>query len=401
MSPLKKNASRRPGKAVRPSFANVTRAVVDLTAFRHNLDVIRRRLAPGTDMLLVVKSDAYGHGMVPIARAAERQKSVVYFGVATAEEALELRDAGIRKPILLLAPAHPPRLPELVQKNISFSVSSVGEARLLDRVARKAKRRVKIHAEVDTGMGRLGADYTRALDFLFAVHRLSAVEMEGAYTHFPCADQASSATSERQVRIFSMLIELFRELYPGSGVLRYAHAANSAGTFRFANAHFNLVRPGLAAYGVSPVDGVKLKPILSLRTRIAYLKTVEAGTPISYRSTYRTRRRSVIATLPVGYSSGYPLRLSNRARVLIGGRSFPVAGRVTMDQIMVDLGDWRGARLWEEAVLIGEGSGRRSERETGAGHGKITVDELARLADTIPYEILCGIHPKIPRIYTA
>lgn len=376
-----------------PSKKSVTRADISLAAFRHNLGVLRSRLAPAVRMLLVVKSDAYGHGMVPIAREAERNAAVVYFGVAAAEEAFELRRSGIRKPILLLAPVHPSFARELILKNISFSVSSLEEARRIDRAAKSAGRRAKIHAEVDTGMGRLGADYVRALDFLFALRRLESVELEGAYTHFPGADEPQTRTSERQVRIFKMVIELFRELYPGRDTLRFTHAANSAGTFRFADAHFNLVRPGLAAYGVNPLSakvklGARLKPVLSLRTQIAYLKTVEAGTPISYHSTYRTRRRSVIATLPIGYSSGYPLRLSNRSRVLIRGRSFPVAGRVTMDQIMVDLGAWKGCRLWEEAVLIGDSGGQR-----------ITAEELAGLAGTIPYEILCGIHPKIPRIY--
>lgn len=376
--------------AMSPSKKNVTRAEVSLSALRHNLSELRRRLAPGAKMLLVVKSDAYGHGMVAVARAAEREASVVYFGVASPDEALELRRAGIRKPVLLLAPAHPSRLRELLSAGVTLAVSTAAEAKGIDRAARAAGRRAKLHAEVDTGMGRLGADYTQALEFLFALQKLESVELEGAYTHFPGADEPGARTSERQVRIFRMAVELFRELYPGS--LRYAHAANSAGTLRFRDAHFNLVRPGLAAYGVNPISaplpsGVRLKPVMSLKTRIACLRPAAAGTTVSYHSLYRTRRPSLLATLPVGYSSGYPLRLSNRSRVLIGGRSFPVAGRVTMDQIVVDLGNFQKARLWDEAILIG-----------GSGRDRITAEELARLAGTIPYEILCGIHPKIPRI---
>lgn len=377
-----------------PSKKNVTQARVSLGALRQNLRTIRARLSAGTGILFVVKSDAYGHGMVPVAREAERDAGVVYFGVASPEEALELRRSGVRKPILLLAPAYPARLRELVQADISFAVSSVGEARAIDRAARSAKKRVRVHAEVDTGMGRLGVDHVRALEFFFAVQKFPSLLLEGAYTHFPSADDPSSRLSERQLRIFRMAVELFRELYPAPDTLRYTHAANSAGALRFRESHFNLVRPGIAVYGVDPFpavlpDRARFKPVMSLVTRIAYLKTVPAGTPISYRSTYRTRRRSVIATLPVGYSSGYPLRLSNRARVLVRGRSFPVAGRVTMDQIMVDLGGWKGARLWEEVVLLG-----------GSGARRITAEALAREAGTIPYEILCGIHPKVPRVYT-
>ncbi len=372
---------------------SVTRAEISLSALRHNLGQLRRRLAPGAKMLLVVKSDAYGHGMVTVARAAQREPAVVYFGVAAADEALELRRAGIRKPVLLLAPAHPSRLRELVAANITFAVSTIGEARGIDRAARAAGKRVKLHAEVDTGMGRLGADYTEALEFLFALQKLESVDLEGAYTHFSGADDPGTQASDRQIRIFRMAVELFRELYPG--VLQFAHAANSAGTFRFKDAHFNLVRPGLAVYGVNPMSsrlpaGVHLKPVLSLKTRIACLRPAAAGTTVSYHSLYRTRRPSLLATLPVGYSSGYPLRLSNRSRVLIGGQSFPIAGRVTMDQIVVDLGGFKGARLWDEAVLIG-----------ASGRERITAEELAAMAGTIPYEILCGIHTKIPRIPVA
>jgi len=369
---------------------SVNRAEVRLGAFRRNLARIRSRLSPGARILLVVKSDAYGHGMVPMARAAARDASVVYFGVAAPEEAMTLRDSGFRKPVLLLAPAHPDWTAPLIRAGITFSVSSAEEGARLDRAARRLGRRVKLHAEVDTGMGRLGEDHRRALAFLFSLHKLKSVELEGAYTHFPGADQPDEARTQRQVRIFQMAVELFRDMHPAS--LRYAHAANSAGLFRFRSAHFNLVRPGLSAYGVNPLGAGPdpgLEPVMSLTTRIAFLKTVEAGTCISYRSTYRTRGRSVIATLPIGYSSGYPVGLSNRSRVLIRGRSFPIAGRVTMDQIMVDLGAWKGARLWEEAVLIG-----------ASGRERITAEELARHAGTISYEILCGIHPKVPRIYT-
>jgi alanine racemase len=329
--------------------------------------------------------------MVAMARAAEADTSVVYFGVAAASEALELRRSGLRKPILVLAPVHPSQILELVRNKITLAVSSIVEAQAVDRAARRAGLPAKIHAELDTGMGRLGEAYGRALKFLFSLKKLTHVRLEGAYTHFPGADGASTALSKQQIKIFGMVVDLFRELYPGT--LPFAHMANSAGLLKFEDAHFNLVRPGLAAYGVNPVGtrpDQQLRPVMSVRTRVAFLKTVERGTPISYGSTYRTKSRSVIATLPIGYSSGYPLRLSNRSRVLIRGRSFKVAGRVTMDQIMVDLGGWTGARLWEEVTLIGV-----------SGRERVSAEELARLSGTIPYEILCGIHPKVPRMYTA
>lgn len=377
-----------------PIPPNVNRAEVRLSAFRRNLARIRASVPAGAGILLVVKSDAYGHGMVRMATEAAKVPAVVYFGVATAEEALALRASGIRKPVLLLAPAHPAWTEELLRKKVSFSVSSLREAARIDRVAARTGRRAVIHAEVDTGMGRLGAAEHEALEFLFALHRLRSVTLEGAYTHFPCADDSKDPLTQRQIRVFGMAVDLFRDMHPGS--LKYAHTANSAALFSTGASHFNLVRPGLSAYGVNPLGERSrgpaalsgLEPVMSLKTRIAFLKSVPAGTAISYRSTYRTRTRSTIATLPIGYSSGYSLRLSNRARVLIRGRSFPVVGRVTMDQIMVDLGRWKGARLWEDVTLFG-----------GNGRGRIPVETLASLSGTIPYEVLCAVHPKIPRIY--
>ncbi|MBP9733742.1 MAG: alanine racemase [Candidatus Omnitrophica bacterium] len=375
---------------------SVNRADISLPAFRRNLARIRARVAPDAGMLLVVKSDAYGHGMLRMAREAAREKGVVYFGVASPEEAVALRGSGIRKPILLLTPPHPRWIRGLVQADISISVSSLEEAARISKAAVQQRRRVKIHAEVDTGMGRLGTDPSKALQLFFSLHKLKSLELEGAYTHFPCADEHSPAICEGQIAVFGMAVELFRDMHPGA--LRYAHTANSAALFRLKQSHFNLVRPGLSAYGVDPMCGIDrsprsipdLEPVMSLKTKIAFLKEVPAGTCISYRSTYKTRARSVIATLPIGYSSGYSLRLSNQSKVLIRGRFFPVAGRVTMDQIMVDLGSWKGARLWEDVVLIGK-----------SGQRRISAEELARLSGTIPYETLCGIHPKVPRIYSS
>lgn len=377
-----------------PNPLSVNRADISLPAFRRNLARIRALVAPAAGMLLVVKSDAYGHGMLRMAHEAAKEKGVVYFGVASPEEALTLRASGVREPILLLAPAHPDCIRSLVRAQISMSVSSLAEAARISQAAVQLRTRAKIHAEVDTGMGRLGIDQPRALQLFFSLHKLKSLVLEGAYTHFPSADEQSSGICERQIAVFGMAVELFRDMHPGA--LRYAHTANSAALFRLKQSHFNLVRPGLSAYGVDPLCDLRrsrsaipgLEPVMSLKTKIAYLKEVPAGTCISYRSTYKTRARSVIATLPIGYSSGYSLRLSNQAKVLIRGRFFPVAGRVTMDQIMVDLGSWKGARLWEDVVLIGK-----------SGQRQITAEDLARLSGTIPYETLCGIHPKVSRVY--
>jgi len=337
----------------------------------------------------VVKSEAYGHGMAAVAKAAEKEKRVAYLGVSTADEALELRSAGIRLPVLILSVVHPRQAGALIRSRISLTVSSTEEALAVNLAAKRLGVKAAVHAELDTGMGRLGTWYVDALSFLFRINSLPWIRLEGAYTHFPAADAQEEDFSKRQIKIFTMAAELFRQMYPRG--LRYLHMANSAGVLRFPEAHFNLARPGIMAYGINPIDKrlrLRLKPVLSFKTRVILIKEVRKGVTISYGRTYSAGRDTRIAVLPVGYSYGYPYHLSNKARVLIRGQSYPVAGRVTMDHLMVDIGPHSPVRIWDEAVLIGS-----------QGQERITAEDLAKQAGTISYEIVCSLNLKVPRVY--
>jgi alanine racemase len=362
---------------------------IDLGALRHNVRRIRKQLRPGTGLMIIVKAEAYGHGMVRIAREVAKLAGVAYLGVSSSAEAFRLRDARIRKPILVLGVVHPRDAAEIVRRGVTATVSSLDEARMLDRAAARTGRRARVHVELDTGMGRLGVWCAEAIRLVHAVHELAHVELEGVFTHFPSADEEDARFSRFQIEAFEKAVDYCQELF--GRPIRYVHMANSAGLVAYRDAHFTLVRPGLAVYGLNPAkrtQALGLKPVLTLKSRAAFLKTVEKGRTISYARTHVTPRPTRIATVPLGYSSGYPVSLSNRAHVLIRGRRYPVVGRVTMDHLMVDVGLKHPVRRWDEVVLIG-----RSGRE------RIRAEELAGLAGTIPYEIVTRLGLGVPRIY--
>lgn len=358
---------------------------IDLSALRHNLRLIHGRLRPGTDVLMVVKAEAYGHGMVPVARAIEKDKSAVYLGVSTTSEAFRLREEGIRMPVLIMGVIPPAAAAEVIRRGITSTVSSQEEARVLDAAARRLGKKARVHVELDTGMGRLGVWCEEAVRTLTQIHALGNIELEGVFTHFPAADDAKY--SKTQIAAFEKTVRICRELFGG---IRYVHMANSQGLVSFKDAHFTLVRPGIMAYGIQPAPGrrqLDLRPVLSLKSRVALIKEVGKGRSISYARTHVTRGPTRIATIPIGYSSGYPWQLSNRFQVLIGGRPFPIVGRVTMDHIMVDIGGSR-VKQWDEVVLIGR-----------SGRSEIRAEELAEKTGTIPYEIVCRMNLNLPRIY--
>jgi len=363
---------------------------IDLKVLRFNLRRIGSFLKSGTKMLLVVKRDAYGHGMIRVVRAARRMKAVVYLGVSCAEEALCLRRAGVRTPILVLAAVPPAAARGLLLDGITFTVSSLEEAIGLNRLARQLNRKASVHVELDTGMGRLGVWCAEAVWLLYKVSELKHLHLEGAFTHFPSADEDDPHFSRFQIEVFDKAIDITNEILERR--LRYVHMANSMGLVTYRDSHFSLVRPGILIYGVNPTRRklpIPLKPVLRLRSRVSFIKMVEKGRSISYARTYVVNKATRIATVPLGYSHGYPLSLSNRSSVIIRGKRYPVVGRITMDHLMVDIGMRSTIRLWDEVTLIG-----RDGRE------EIRVEELAQKAKTIPYEILCALHTSIPRIYT-
>jgi len=377
-----------------------TEAVVDLAAIAHNY-----RLAVevgGRPAIGVVKADAYGHGAVRVARALVDAGAPV-LAVALVEEGIELRDAGIEAPVLVLGGAYGDAYEELVRHRLVPVVFTREHVTRLAAAARSLGVRARLHVKVDTGMGRLGATEDE-LSALADVLRASPdVEVEGLLTHFASADLAPRATTERQIRRFEAAWEAFAQ----AGIApRLRHLANSAGTIEYAFVPQGLTRPGIMLYGYLPFDPAaaplpeaarevakRLRLALSWRTAIAHVKEVAAGTPISYGGYWVAQRTSRIATLPVGYADGYSRRLSGRAgygcgHVLVRGRRAPVAGTVCMDLTMVDVTDVPGASVGDEVVLLGE-----------QGSERIDADELARRAGTISYEVLCGIGTRVPRRY--
>jgi alanine racemase len=361
-----------------------TWAEIDLDAIAHNLEEIKRRVGPSVKIMAIVKADGYGHGAVQVAGVSS-QAGVDYLGVATLEEAIELREAEFRLPILVLDTILPRCAKTVIDYDLTQTICTRELALKLSEWAKKSNKSVKVHIEVDTGMGRLGIPPERAVDFIEELSELENLYAEGIFTQFALADQPDDGFNEAQIAKFRRVL---RELQSRGIDIPLKHAANSAAILEFPQSFFNMVRPGLALYGLYPSSCVKrsmcLKPAMSLRTKVAYLKKVPSGTPISYGRTYITKAETTIATLPVGYGDGYNRLLSDIGRVVIKGKLASVVGRVCMDQIMVDVGNIPEVKIGDEVILMGRA---------------ISVEEIAQKIQTIPYEVVCMISKRVPRIY--
>ncbi len=362
-------------------------AEIDLRNLRHNLRVLRAMARrSGADVLAIVKADAYGHGMAEVARALYGEE-VRFFGVATLEEALRLKETLRAAKVLVLGSFHGDQVAQYLRSGIRPTLSSLEDLRVFEKNA--GKKKYPVHVKVDTGMGRLGVWHEEALRLFKELARSKRVELEGVYTHFSSAGDKEPSFTKLQMRRFE---EVLKRL-PALGLRpRYVHAANSLGLTRFKHPRMNLVRPGILLYGLDPANGGTLphglKPVMSLKARISFLKDVPAGQPLSYGRTYKTWKTTRIATVPVGYSHGYRVGLSNKGFVVVKGKRCPVVGRVTMDQTLVDVSKAAGVRRWDTVTLLG------SEGKT-----RVSAEELAGYLDTIPYEIVCAVHSRIPRVY--
>jgi alanine racemase len=365
-----------------------TWAEVNLSAIEYNYRQVRRLVGKDISIMVVVKANAYGHGTVEVSQVLERL-GVNYLGVATTDEAVRLRDHGIKTPILVLSSVLPDEVSVAVEKDITLTLASPELLETIDQESEARKKRARVHIDVDTGMGRIGVWHEEALNFIKNVwYEYRNIIVEGVYTHFSSAGRDDFFTNY-QIESFEKLLarlESFDVRIP----LR--HSANSIATVDIKRSHLNLVRPGLIIYGMYPKYTfpklIKLKPALSLKTRIAYIKDAPPGRSISYGRTYITQKPTRIATLPIGYADGYARGLSNKAEVLVRGRRAGVVGRVTMDQTMIDVGHIKGARVGDEVVLLGK-----------QGRNEIRAENLARLAGTIAYEFVCSISNRVPRIY--
>lgn len=370
-----------------------TRAWVDLDALVHNLHAIRARV-PGAGVMPAIKADGYGHGLQAIAREAAAA-GVEMFGVANVEELLVLRDLGLSTPVLILEEIFPGELEAAIAAGGRLTVGSLSYAQEVDRVAATLSVRAVCHINVDTGIGRMGVVAEHPADVIAAIAALPAIEIEGLYSHFPSADDGDSEFSRGQI---AQVRALHAELAARGIAIPLTHISNSGGIVDFPEElsfPSTLIRPGIIAYGVHPSDEVRrwpdLRPILRLTSRIVKINEYHAPASVGYGRSWTASAGSRIGVVPIGYADGYPRSLSNRAEVFVGGRRVPVVGRVSMDMITVDLTSLGPTvRVGDEVVLIGEG---------GEGSAPITVDELARLHGTIPYEITCGLSLRIPRIY--
>jgi len=361
-----------------------TWAEVNLNNLQHNYKIIRSLLDERTKVLVTVKADAYGHGLIQVAKRLVKC-GVDYFGVASIDEGIELRKAGVKVPILLLGLILKSDIKPLFAYSLTPTVCDIGLARSIDQAAAKLKKKISLHVKVDTGMGRIGVLHKEAFGLIKEISELKNVTIEGIFTHFSLADFNRRFT-ELQIKLFNRLVD---DLKRNKIEIPLVHAANSMGLVDYKHSHFTMVRPGLIMYGLYPKNGLKirLKPVLSLKTRVIFNKQVPKGSGISYGRTYITKRPTQVVTLPIGYGDGYPRNLSNLAHLLIAGKKFRISGRVCMDQIMVDVGNVK-VKVGDEVVLIGR-----------QGPHKITAEELARLSGTISYEIVCGLGSRIPRIY--
>lgn len=367
------------------------KALVDLDAVAYNFEAMHKNIKPGTKMIAVVKADAYGHGAVPIARLVQDYDYIWGFAVATEEEALSLREAGIRKPILVLGLVFPECMEELAKNDISIAVSSISLAREYAKAGRKLSKTVKIHLAVDTGMTRIGFhDGSQSLEEIKNISKLPYLEIEGMFTHFARADEFDRSPALVQLDRYLR----FADLLEKRGVhIPVRHCSNSAGIIRVPEANLNVVRAGITIYGIYPSeeverDIVKLIPAMELKSHVSYVKNVERGTAVSYGGTFVTERFTRMATIPVGYADGYPRQLSNKGWVLIHGKKAPILGRVCMDQFMVDVTDIPEVKAGDEVTLMGRD-----------GDEFISVETLGDISGRFSYEFVCEISKRVPRVY--
>jgi alanine racemase len=387
--PLPSEAPPRIGREERPGVEDLASALrpawvdVNLDALANNLGVIRRR-APETRVLAVVKADAYGHGAVGVSHALEAA-GVDWLGVALLEEGAELRRAGIRLPILVLGTARPAKISLYRRYRLTPTLSSLGELALWHEWTAASGARQAVHLKVDTGMSRLGVALEEVPEALATLRGHPRLELAGLLSHFADADDLESPRNAAQEARFRAVLALLTEEERQRIEI---HMANSAAALHHPGSRFHLARVGIALYGIDPVEReAGLQPVMSVLARIVQVREVPAGTPLSYGGRTVTRRRSRIAVLPVGYADGYAWRLTGKAEALLRGRRVPVAGSVTMDMTLVDITE-TGGEVGEEVVLLGR-----------QDHEEIPAVELARLAGTISWEVLCHLGLRLPRRY--
>jgi alanine racemase len=362
-----------------------TWAEVNLTRLSQNLQAIRDRVAPAK-VMIIVKANAYGHGLAEVAKHLSPQAD--YVGVAVLEEGIFLRELGVTAPIIVLGGIWGDQVPQYLQYGLTLTASSVERLEQIDAVAGQLGVKAKVHLKIDTGMERIGVHYYSAHTLQEAALKCGNVEVEGIFSHFANADAPDLTHARLQLERFDEVIQFYEK---NSLPMPIRHMANSPAILQLPESHLDMVRPGILLYGVYPASdvarSVQVRPALAWKSRVVYFKVVKPGHPVSYGSTWQSDHPVRIVTLPVGYGDGYFRSLSNRAQVIIRGKKYPQVGRVCMDQMMVNI-ETDSAFNGDEVMLIGESDGEA-----------ITVQDLADWAGTIPYEILTNINTRVPRVY--
>ena len=367
------------------------KAVVSLDAIAHNFAEMKKNIAEGTKMIAVIKADGYGHGAEAIARLTDNYSYIWGYAVATAEEALQLRNAGVEKPILILGLVFEEYFREMVAGDIRLTVCEYETAKKLSREAVRQDKTVHIHIGLDTGMSRIGfADTQESVEEIKKIAALDHLEIEGMFTHFARADETDKTPAADQLNRYLA----FAELLEKSGVhIPLKHCSNSAGIIRMKEANLDAVRAGITIYGIYPSseverDIVKLEPAMELKSHISYVKDLEPGASISYGGTYTADKKIRVATIPAGYADGYPRTLSNKGWVLIHGQKAPILGRVCMDQFMVNVSDIPDVKAGDEVTLIGKD-----------GDEFISIETFGDMSGRFSYEFACDISKRVPRVY--
>lgn len=367
-------------------------AEIDLDAMLYNMEHMKGNIAKETQMIGVIKTDGYGHGAIPIAKELEKLDYVWGYATATFEEANLLRKAGMKKNMLILGYTFPYCYDQLVEWNIRPATFRYDMLEELSNVAKKANRKAKIHIKVDTGMSRIGImPNDEGLAFVKKALETDGIEVEGIFTHFAKADEIDKTGAKEQYQKFDTFVRRIEEELGYK--VPFVHCSNSAGIIELKEVNRDIVRAGITLYGLWPSnevskDIVSLKPLLSLKSHIVYIKTIQPGTQVSYGGTFVAQKPTKVATIPVGYGDGYPRGLSNKGYVLIRGQKAPILGRVCMDQFMVDVSEIEGVEMGDVVTLIGTDQKK-----------SITMEQLGDLSGRFNYELACDLGKRIPRVY--
>ena len=366
-------------------------AGINLSAVLHNLEEMHKNIDKSTKIVAVIKTDGYGHGALPIAKAIEDVPYLWGYAVATADEAMALIDDGRKKPILILGISFSEQFDTIVRNDIRPCVCDFDTARKLSEIAVAKNKICHIHIKIDTGMSRIGFQVNeQTANTIYEISKLPNIKIEGLFTHFANADDSDKTATFEQMNLFQEMCDMLSE----KGVkIPIKHCSNSAGIVDIPDANMNMVRAGIILYGLWPSDDVNkrsmdLQPVMSLKSHISYIKDLEAGRKISYGGTYVTPETQRIATVPVGYGDGYARSLSGKGYVLVRGQKAPICGRICMDQFMIDVSHIEGARVGDAVTLLGSD-----------GTEMITMEELGDMSERFNYEFACLITPRVPRVY--